>query len=1207
MRKITVLIVVLAAIGRTAAGQTSPESVTAGALRSYSTIHSIGMEWDLTGDRDHDASATVDYRLRGTTAWQSALPLVRVDYNGSNMLAGSLLFLTPGADYDIRLSLMDPDGGADARQITVSTRPVPRMPAAGPVFHVVPGTGGGDGSLASPFGGVAAAQAAAQPGDTFLLHAGDYGGRVRFDIPGTASSYIVWKAAGDGEVLVRGIDVAASHIWLEGIVVRDLSWALLSFNSPTNVVVRRCRFLNNANAIVLQGAGTNWYIADNAIAGNTPAGSGSLAGEGIDLNVTSGHTVAHNTITNVADGISYPNINVDLFGNDVFDVSDDGIELDNGRANVRVWGNRIHNAVHNGISFQPQSGAPWYIVRNQIVGSVEAAFKFRTTDRFVLLHNTVVHWGDAWPGTSIMCCNEWDLLKAYVRNNLWVSVQGGQIWGFEASTRDWRSDLDYDGFDWGTSTEPFSYGGVTYTDVWSFSQASGLEMNARQISRGTCFDDFRVPGPSPASVPPHVMGLQPGCEAVDSGVILPNINDGFAGSAPDRGAHEYGHPRSTYGPRPLATAAPAGPTGLTATAGAAHIDLRWTDASLNEAGFAIERSTAGQPFVRIGNVAPGTATYSDTSVAAGTEYAYRVAAYNEAGSSPYSNTASATVPAGCGAANEIELRWTDESTDEAGFSIERSTAGQPFVWIGSVASDTVSYTDTSVAAGIEYAYRVAAYNAAGTSSYSNIASATVMTGCDAVDEVVLYPAEAPTVEGNWVVTADASAAGGFRLQNPNAGAAKLEAPLASPAHYFELTFDAEAGKPYRLWVRGKALNNDWANDSLFAQFDGSVDASGAAVYRIGTMSATWVGLEECSGCGLAGWGWQDNGWGAGVLGPPIYFASTGRQRIRIQVREDGLGLDQIVLSAARYLTAAPGPSKNDTTILSSTSNAAPAVGLTAPTDGATFAAGSNITISATASDADGTVAQVDFYAGTTLLGTDKTVPYGVTWSNVAAGDYTLTAAVIDNAGARTASTAVRISVTDDTSTPADEIVLYAAEAPVVAGNWAVTADATAAGGFRLQNPNAGAAKLEAPLATPAHYFELTFDAEAGKPYRLWVRGKALNSDWANDSLFAQFDGSVDASGAAVHRIGTTSATWVGLEECSGCGLAGWGWQDNGWGAGVLGPPIYFAASGRQRIRIQVREDGLGLDQIVLSAARYLTAAPGPSKNDTTILPKTTTR
>jgi hypothetical protein len=59
---------------------------------------------------------------------------------------------------------------------------------------------------------------------------------------------------------------------------------------------------------------------------------------------------------------------------------------------VRIWGNRIHNAVHNGISFQPQNGGPWYIIRNQIVLNKEAAFKFRTTDRFVLLHNTIVNW-----------------------------------------------------------------------------------------------------------------------------------------------------------------------------------------------------------------------------------------------------------------------------------------------------------------------------------------------------------------------------------------------------------------------------------------------------------------------------------------------------------------------------------------------------------------------------------------------------------------------------------------------------------------------------------------------------------------------------------------------------------------------------------------------------------------------------------------------
>ena len=1112
----------MTALGTTAAAQTSVEALTPGVLRSYSTIHSIGVEWEVTGDADHDASATLEYRVRGTAAWLPALPLVRVDSNAGNMLAGSLFFLTPATEYDVRVALIDPDGGAAIQQMTLATRPLPRLPASGPVFHVVPGTGGGTGSLTSPFRGIAAAQAVARPGDTFLLHGGDYGGRVRFGTPGTPGSYIVWMAAGDGEVVLHGIDVAASHTWLDGLVVRDMSWALLSFDSPASVVVTRCKLLNNSNGIFLQGAGRDWYIADNTIVGNTPAPSGSLSGEGIDLNVTSGHTVAHNSITNVADGISYPGKNVDLFGNDVFDTSDDGIELDNGGANVRVWGNRIHNAVHNGISFQPQSGAPWYMIRNQIAGNVEGAFKFRTTDRFVLLHNTIVHWGDAWPGASMICCNEWDLLKAYGRNNLWVSVQGGQIWGFETRTRDWQSDLDYDGFDWGTSTEPFSYGGQTYTDVWSFARASGLETNGLPIAHATCFDDFRVPGPSPMPVPPHVMGLQPWCEAVDSGVLLPNINDHFTGSAPDRGAHEYGEPRAVYGPRPLAVVAPVAPTGLTATSGTADISLRWSDPASDETGFVIERSAAGQPFVRIAHVGQDTAIYTDATVVAGATYSYRVAAYNYAGSSPYSNTASAMVSSGAGA----------------------------------------------------------------------------------LDEIVLYAAEAPVVRGKWVVTADAGAAGGFRLQNPNAGAAKTEPALATPPDYFELSFDAQAGKPYRLWVRGKAVNNSWANDSVFAQFDKSVNASGAPVYRIGTPGATWVSIEECSGCGVSGWGWQDNGYGANVAGPAIYFAATGRQTIRVQVREDGLGIDQIVLSAARYLTTAPGGARNDTTVLPKTTgspaNAAPTATLMSPENGASFTAGVDITLSAAAADSDGSVTRVDFYSGTTLLGSDSTAPYGVIWPNVPAGNYTLRAVAIDNAGASTTSAAAGIVVK---TAPADEIVLYAAEAPVVGGKWAVTADAGAAGGFRLQNPNAGAAKRDVALAAPADYFELTFQADAGKPYRLWVRGKALNDGWTNDSLFAQFDRSVNASGAAAYRIGTTDATWVSLEECSGCGVAGWGWQDNGYGTNVTGPAIYFAATGTQRIRIQVREDGLGIDQIVLSAARYRTAAPGAAKNDTTILPK----
>lgn len=116
----------------------------------------------------------------------------------------------------------------------------------------MPGTGGGSGTAVAPFAGIAAAQAVAQPGDTFLLHAGDDGGRIRFGIAGTTSSYIAWRAAGDGEVLLRGIDIAASHLWLEGLTVRNLTYATFSIGAPTNVVVTRCRFVNNLYSIYLQ-------------------------------------------------------------------------------------------------------------------------------------------------------------------------------------------------------------------------------------------------------------------------------------------------------------------------------------------------------------------------------------------------------------------------------------------------------------------------------------------------------------------------------------------------------------------------------------------------------------------------------------------------------------------------------------------------------------------------------------------------------------------------------------------------------------------------------------------------------------------------------------------------------------------------------------------------------------------------------------------
>ena len=402
--------------------------------------------------------------------------------------------------------------------------------------------------------------------------------------------------------------------------------------------------------------------------------------------------------------------------------------------------------------------------------------------------------------------------------------------------------------------------------------------------------------------------------------------------------------------------------------------------------------------------------------------------------------------------------------------------------------------------------------------------------------IVLYASQSPVKVGKWSVVADSTAAGSYRLANTDTGAAKVVTPVASPSSYFEMQFYANAGQAYRLWMRGKAESDSPYNDSVHVQFSGSVTSSGSPIYRIGTTSSTEYNLEDCMGCGVSGWGWQDNGWG--TLGPAIYFQSSGVQTIRIQEREDGLSLDQIILSPSTYLSSAPGALKNDGVIL------------------------------------------------TAFSGTPTSTP-----------------------------TPTPVPTPTPTPTPApapappppssaSEVVIWASNIPSTSlrGAWQREANGSAAGQVALRHPDGGAGKTSTPLVSPTNYFDVSFNAVAGTAYRLWVRGRADGDYWGNDSVFVQFSGSMTApSGSAVYRIGTSSAMEVNLEDCSGCGVSGWGWQDNGWGVGVLGPLVYFQTTGNQTLRVQTREDGFSIDQIVLSPSRYLFSGPGALMNDGVIL------
>jgi hypothetical protein len=184
----------------------------------------------------------------------------------------------------------------------------------------------------------------------------------------------------------------------------------------------------------------------------------------------------------------------------------------------------------------------------------------------------------------------------------------------------------------------------------------------------------------------------------------------------------------------------------------------------------------------------------------------------------------------------------------------------------------------------------------------------------AADDVVTYASDVTTIRGNWSRGSDTTAAGGQRMTGADYGWSATNAALAAPNDYFEIPFTADAGTPYRVWVRMRATGDSKWNDSAWLQFNDAVTSSGGALYRIGTSGALLLNLEPCNGCGTSGWGWSGGAyWLAQTT--TVQFASGGTHTLRIQTREDGAQIDQVVLSPSTYMTRAPGGPTNDSTIL----------------------------------------------------------------------------------------------------------------------------------------------------------------------------------------------------------------------------------------------------------------------------------------------------
>jgi FtsP/CotA-like multicopper oxidase with cupredoxin domain len=159
--------------------------------------------------------------------------------------------------------------------------------------------------------------------------------------------------------------------------------------------------------------------------------------------------------------------------------------------------------------------------------------------------------------------------------------------------------------------------------------------------------------------------------------------------------------------------------------------LTWGDLA-NEIGYRIERATGSGPYAVIGTALANVTTFTDTTAVPNETYLYRVIAFNEAGSvaSNIASTAPPASPTGLVATavglDTINLTWTDASTDETGFTVERCTGAgcTTFTVLASaLAANTTTYADTGLPSGTSYSYRVFASNVFADSAPSNVATA----------------------------------------------------------------------------------------------------------------------------------------------------------------------------------------------------------------------------------------------------------------------------------------------------------------------------------------------------------------------------------------------------------------------------------------------------------------------------------------------------
>ena len=354
--------------------------------------------------------------------------------------------------------------------------------------------------------------------------------------------------------------------------------------------MKNCRFENIGFGVWTEFAGSSdFYIADNLFMGRLdrfrlvgwtgplwasagPYGSHEMTSYYAVKVYGPGHVIAHNAIAYFHDGIGISTYgtpeqdpdrrasSIDIYGNDIHMSGDDFVETDGGVHNIRVFNNRGVNAAHGGYSAQPVFGGPVYFIGNisyHVPSGVAFKFSAKPAGLFVF-HNTIIGEQTARDPSS----------NVHFRNNLflgrdtpergimtWANATGAYSSDYNGYRPNARASAQYA---WlapppGQSVyEPTPEHWKNFRTLGDLRSATGQEAHGIEVDFDI-FERMTPPDPSKRHAVYHAMdlnfSLKQASKAVDAGVPIPTVNEGFAGRAPDLGAIEVGKPAPRYGPR----------------------------------------------------------------------------------------------------------------------------------------------------------------------------------------------------------------------------------------------------------------------------------------------------------------------------------------------------------------------------------------------------------------------------------------------------------------------------------------------------------------------------------------------------------------------------------------------------------------------------------------------------------------------------------